>query len=335
VRTVIEHPDRMTVEMLLHTYLDRFQHLGLRFDLQRSRWHEYGNYIGALGALLIAASTIWALVRRSARDRWLGVSLAVTTLLLLALSAGEFSAWAPASVAGHLPLFSSFRIPSRYTIAFVLFGVATVGWVVQLLEREAPAANGLKVFAGIICVLAAVDVMVQNRSQLERVFSLPPLDRGFAVARGAQVLPVDAASSAYTNDSPMFHALMDGRTFFNCYESLQTRRVATPDGALVESDGKSQVLDVHFSPNRIEFSVIGGREPSRVVLNQNFAAGWRSTAGVLVPSPTDGRPSIVLEPGQTGKFAFSFVPPGLIAGLLILVVALALTVLWWGSSLPV
>jgi hypothetical protein len=67
-------------------------------------------------------------------------------------------------------------------------------------------------------------------------------------------------------------------------------------------------------PNRIEFSVIGGREPSRVRLNQNFARGWRSTAGPVTADPEAGQPSVVLAPGQTGKHSFAFVPFGLFLG---------------------
>jgi len=45
----------------------------------------------------------------------------------LILSAGEFHPFAPAVGLAHVPLISSFRIPSRYTIAFVLFGALAIG----------------------------------------------------------------------------------------------------------------------------------------------------------------------------------------------------------------
>lgn len=334
VRTVLERPDRMTGDMLLHAYLDRFQHRGLRFDLQRSAWHEYGSYIGAMGACLIVASILWALLARATPDRWLGVSLALTSVVLLALSAGEFSWWAPASIANHIPLFSNFRIPSRYTIAFVLFGVATAGWAVRALIGETTPIGRLRGFLAIVCALASADLIVQNRAQLERVFSLPALEQGLKPMAGVSVLGVDATSSPYTTDSPMFRSLMSDRAFFNCYESLQTRKVATADGPLVETDGRSKLFDVSFSPNRIQFSVAGGREPSAVSLNQNFDAGWRSTIGLVVPSPERGQPMAVLQPGQTGTFAFTFVPPGLTLGFALLVLAVGATAAAWKRHLP-
>ena len=55
------------------------------------------------------------------------MSLALTTIVLFLLSLGEFAAYAPAVLSQHLPLFSSFRIPSRYTIPFLQFAALTVG----------------------------------------------------------------------------------------------------------------------------------------------------------------------------------------------------------------
>jgi hypothetical protein len=79
-------------------------------------------------------------------------------------------------------------------------------------------------------------------------------------------------------------------------------------------DGDAKIFATRFSPNRINFSVSAGREQSRVRLNQNFAVGWRSDAGVVQPDPATGQPSVVLSAGKTGTFSFVFVPPGLFLG---------------------
>jgi hypothetical protein len=92
---------------------------------------------------------------------------------------------------------------------------------------------------------------------------------------------------------------------------------------------------VSFTPNKVQFSAIGGSEPTRVFLNQNYAEGWRSTAGPVRLDPqAGGRMYVELAPGQTGRFAFSFVPPGLWAGVAILVFAVAATVAAWQRRLP-
>ena len=127
-RNPIEKPDLATWDIVKQTYLVPTQHVGARLPMQRHGWHEYGNYIGLGSAIALMAGLLWVLVRRAPAHHWFGVSLAVTTIVLFVLSLGEFSAYAPAVLSQHLPLFSNFRIPSRYTIPFVQFAALTLAW---------------------------------------------------------------------------------------------------------------------------------------------------------------------------------------------------------------
>jgi hypothetical protein len=61
-----------------------------------------------------------------------------------------------------------------------------------------------------------------------------------------------------------------------------------------------------------------------VSLNQNYARGWRSTAGPFTLTP-DAMGGITLAPGQTGKFTFEFVPEGLWTGIAVLLAAVGLS----------
>jgi hypothetical protein len=326
-------PDRMSAEMLLHTYVDHRR--GLRFEVQRHGWHEYGNYIGGLGALLIVASIVWIFAyKKGARERWLGVSLAITSLALLALSAGEFSGLAPASLVRHLPFFSSFRVPSRYTFAFVLFGAVTIGWAVRAVTAETVLTGRVKTLAAIVCLLASLDLMARNRTKFENVFSLPPLDSTFRLLKGPTAIVTDGDSRPSRPNSPMLRALMSDRAFYNCYESLQLIRTSDPKNPLIFTDGKSKLFGTTFSPNRIEFAVAGGNEPSWILFNQNYAPGWRSTLGPVTLDPQHGKPAVALVRGQTGKFAFVFVPPGLALGTVLLALAIAGSAFVWKRVLP-
>jgi hypothetical protein len=123
----------------------------------------------------------------------------------------------------------------------------------------------------------------------------------------------------------MFRTLMSGRSFFNCYEVMRLTPTANPDQPLVFSDGKSKIFETRFSPNRVEFGVTVGNEPSRVFMNQNFSDGWRADAGPLVRDPESGKPSLVLPAGWAGRVAFTFIPPQLILGAIIGVLALAVS----------
>jgi hypothetical protein len=309
-RTVIERPDAMSAEMILRAYLDRYQDRSLTFEGQRSGWHEYGNYIGGVLAASIAAGLIIALFVPGLPERWLGGALAAAALVFLALQAGELGPWAPASLAGHVPLFSSFRIPSRYTIGFVLFGTATAAWAWRAAVTAGPLGRSAGVLLTVVAAVGVLDVATATRGQLRGVFDQPPLDRGFDIGRGPTAPPeVDATASPYGPDSPMLRALMRDTAFFNCYESLQLQRTATGDAALVETDGRSRLFDVRFTPNRVDFAVATGPEPSVVRLNQNAAQGWTSSAGPIAAAGGAGMRA-TLEPGATGAFTFRFVPPG-------------------------
>lgn len=335
VRTTIEHPDAMSAEMVARVYLDRYQNRGLKFDGQRSGWYEYGNYVGGFAVAGIAGAILLAFVGGGTRERWLGLALGVTSVLFLLLSAGEFAAWAPASLARFVPLFSSFRIPSRYTFGFVICGIATLGWAWRALLGDGALPPAGRVFAGALCLAAAADVAVQSRVQLDGVFSAPPLERPFfSAGLGSPTPPpIDTTGNAYAAGSPMLHSLVNNTNFWGCYESLQLIRTAAPDRPFLSADGAARLTDVRFTPNRVDFSLIAGRDTTAVALNQNSAPGWSSSAGPVTPLEGAGM-TVATTPGQAGRFVIRFTPPGLWPGVLLFVLALAGSVLGRHARLP-
>jgi hypothetical protein len=127
----------------------------------------------------------------------------------------------------------------------------------------------------------------------------------------------------------MYRALMDNRALFHCHEGVQVTRTAQPEAPLISATDGAEIFMGSFSPNRIEFGVAVGGTESRVVLNQNFANGWRSTAGPVVPDPISRRPSVVLPPGTVGTFQFRFAPEGLLTGLAVFLFAAAAAAAGW------
>jgi hypothetical protein len=335
LRTGMETPNRMNVRMMRRAYVDPYQHRSLRVDpLQAHRWLEYGNYIGALAGILGLASIVWAVAHPRQPEAWLGLSLAGTTVLLLAFSAGEFSRLAPASLAAHLPFFSSFRVPSRYTIAVPLLAAVTIGWVAKSMAVDISLKGGVRMFVGVVCAMAVLQLLFENRVQLAGVFRVKPLERGFQFMAGSDALIINNTTRPYGANSPMLRALANGESIYDCYEGLQLRRTADPDRALVFGEGTARVVRTAFSPNRVDFSVVNGREPSRVVMNQNYAAGWSSSVGPVMPRPGDGKPSVMLAPGQVGRFSFDFAPPGLRLGLVVFLGATLGSVALWRRRRP-
>lgn len=329
-RNAIEKPDLVTLEILEQTYLVPTQKVGGRLAMQRHGWHEYGNYIGTGSALALAAGLLWVLLRRSPAQHWFGVALALTTIVLFLLSLGEFSAYAPAVLAQQLPLFENFRIPSRYTIPFLQFAALTLAWAFQSIVTKHGLPRPARIAIAIVCVAASAHLLVVNRWNLKGVFNQPPFDTTFRPMAGPREIATDQLTNAYTEGSPMFRALVEHRAFYHCYESLQLHRSANPDQPHVFVQGTARITDVHFSPNRIAFNVFGGPEPAKLLLNYNWGPGWSSTAGPIELVGTPGKiATVTIAPGQTGRYEFSFTPPGLYAGLAIFALAVLATVAVW------
>ena len=329
-RNPTEHPDRATIDILRQTYLVPTQDVKERLPLQRHGWHEYGNYIGPGSAIALLLGLIAVFIRRAPQHHWFGIALGLTTIFIFVLSLGEFSTYAPASLARYLPLFSSFRIPSRYTIPFLQFAALTLGWVLQSMMPRY-AAGGARIAIGVLAIAASAHLIVVNQWNLKNVFTLEPFDTRLEWNGGPHQLATDGDSSPYTPDSPMLRALMSDRSFFNCYESLQLSRGAGADKPpVLDANGTGRVTDLDFTPNRLTFTVTEGLGPAEVVLNQNWGPGWTSSAGsIQAPAKTE----LARMTLPAGRYTFSFVPPGFYIGTLIFIAALIATAFLWRRRL--
>jgi hypothetical protein len=323
---VLGVPDSMTAQMVRHAYVDRNQERLAKMDGQAYGWHEYGNYIGWPAAILIIASLVWIFVRPRAPGEWMPTAFAVASIILFAVALGEFSRFSPAMLLRSVPFLSRFRIPSRFTIGFTLFAVASAGCMLRdlapnILRR--PAATWI---VAIACLAAAADIWTQNtRRYFELTFRGAPLNRGFTFL-GRPGAPIDdAAISPYLGDAPMLRALMNGRATFHCYEPLRLMQLTDPGLPLTFSEGPLFISDTTFTPNRLDVTATSGSEPSRLLVNQNFAPGWRSSLGPVTPDPRYQNLSVAAPPGAKGRYSVSFVPPGIGVGWTIFAVALGIS----------
>jgi multisubunit Na+/H+ antiporter MnhC subunit len=329
-RPEIEKPDLVTSDMLAQTYLVPTQRVGARLPMQRHGWHEYGNYIGLGSAVALVIGLVWVLIRRSPSHHWFGISLAITTIVLLLLSLGEFNGFAPSVLSQHLPLFSNFRIPSRYTIPALQFAALTLAWAFHSIVSRYGFPSWARIAVGIVCLGASAHLLIVNQFNLKGVFNQPPFDTTFRWMAGPREIATDDQTSAYIAGSPMLRALVEHRAFFYCYESLQLYRASAPERPHIFTEGTVRVSDVDFSPNRIAFNVFGGPERSKVLMNYNWGPGWTSTAGPIELIGDPGKlATVAIAPGQTGRFEFSFTPPGLYAGTAIFAIAAIASALAW------
>jgi hypothetical protein len=337
-RRSVKNSDFMSVEMIRRALSDEFQGTELHVSpgVQRYGWHEYGNYMGWFGANVALICAGWVLVFRWRHADWREVSAALGLVAVLLLTAGEFAAFAPASLMRSLPFFSSFRIPSRHILLVPLVGAMCMAFVARYFENI-PGASARRRFVEIVCVVAVCQLVLVNRESFRGVFIVPPLNAEARLLK--RTTPVIAEQEPPTSWGPrlgensnLLRSMLAGVSPLNCYEPLRLKIVAAPGLPLIRDDAAITVSDSTFSPNRVAASVVVGREPVRLVLNQNFSEGWSSNTGPVERDPESGRPSTLLPAGYSGTIAFRFVPPGLWMGLGGWLVAVALSVLAWRRS---
>jgi hypothetical protein len=228
-----------------------------------------------------------------------------------------------------VPLFSSFRIPSRYSIPFLQFAALALAWAFRSIVTRHGFAPGARIAVAVVALGASAHLLYTNQWNFRNVFTEAPFDTSFSVMEGPRQITTLADASPYTAGSPMLRALTEDRSFFTCYESLQLARGAVADRPLVFDPDGDRISDVDFSPNVMTFSVKGGPADGRVILNQNYAPGWTTDAGEIAPPPRTELGAVKIPGGTSGRYAFTFRPPGLVTGLLIFNVALIATLLMW------
>jgi hypothetical protein len=308
-------PDVMTAAMVWHAYVDPSQNRRTHFPDQVYPWQEYGNYIGVPAALLIAAALLWVFFStRQSTIRWLGISLAVAAALFFAFSLGEFSPFAPASLARVVPFLSKYRLPSRFTIGFVLFATTLVGWALRELSFDNISSRRGRFIVAALCLIGSGDLIWRNGSHFSGIFDQRPLDSGFRLLRRPPAPITDTTIDPYQQDAPMLRAMMANRSTFNCYEPLKLVQVANAYQPLVFGDAGVRVMDSVFTPNQIDVDIAGGPAPSRLFVNQSYAPGWRSTLGGVTTEPLYRNLAVTVPDGAVGRFSVTFSPQGLITG---------------------
>jgi hypothetical protein len=334
----VKEPDFMSVRMLLVSFWDPAQHSitgKVTPGVQWYGWQEYGNYLGRAGATLALLSAGWILVFRW-RAHWREVSTALLLVMAVLLTAGEFAAYAPARWLRTWPFISNFRIPSRYTIAVALTGTICVAFAAHAFEGLRRAAKW-RWLVGPLCLIGVCEIVLVNRAHFQDVFVLSADTQSRLFLRAA---PTVAAQQLVTPGGPRVHrtfmvdSMMAGLSTLDCYEPLQGRWAAQPGPVEIRGEGGVTITDQTFSPNRVAARAVVGPEPARVILNQNFAAGWTSNVG-RVRAPPGRQPSVILPAGYSGRVVFSFIPPGLWIGLAIFAAACGLSVMVWrADALP-
>jgi hypothetical protein len=335
IRYFVPAPDQVTSDILRHIFTDAYQYPRLRFRDQLYGWHEYGNYLGPLGPLLIVASFVWILIVRPRGDpNRIGVSLAITSVILFAVMLGEVGTYAPYALLRRLPLFSQFRLPSRYTLVFTLFAVAMVGDVFGVVTPERSGAPRLRGFVSVILILAACCLAYWSRQHFAGAFPLSPLTSSFRLLARPGAPTINLEADGFTGDSPMLRAMMErNQAVLRCNEPLQLPGSVQSDKPIVFAEGTARISEIVFRPNRIRFGLLS-RDADRVFVNQRYVNGWRSSLGPLTIDAATKLAFVRVPPGAATRVELSFVPPGLFSGLILLLTGLLVSFAIWRRTLP-
>lgn len=232
-------------------------------------FHEYGAYIGILGAALVICGGVFY-TRRS--FLWI---VGLLVFLLLGMGTipvlGRFSPWV---LLHQLPVYSSMQVPSRFFIVCVFFASLLASYGVDyVLTRPIK-----KSVAKTIVVLILLTLTVNNWLVITSFFRL-----------ASTSIPHVAPSGEFRqfwddSDHNMMLAASGNRGSINCYEPvhLPTHAVAFNSkgyrGEVYFQGPQGHVRTVQWSPNELIYDIETDR-PSKLIINQNYDGNWKIVGG--------------------------------------------------------
>lgn len=264
---------------------------------------EYAAYVGILVVVLYVLSL--SLFRQQR-------PLILASLFMLLLSFGNFSAYSPWNILHHLPLYSSYKLPTRSFIVFVFSVALLVG---LFLQKSGKAGDrrvnfilwGMVLFIGADLFLLSHSIfseaakaakgslvranfeIVQVKGELYRLSPAQTTGLGRSVASihqpFSQIRIPDLERFVHGGWSDQYLPLLQNQGVIDAYAPIQfghyARAVSDADYRgehYLSGAGTLTLLD--WSPNKLVFHV-ALPEVGRLVINQNFSSGWRTSYGVV------------------------------------------------------
>jgi hypothetical protein len=311
--TPLNDSESVTPAIALAMFAGRDQSSGAHSGI-KERWQDYGAYVGIIALALFLAGA-WLLRKRE-------LPLIIAGLGALAIGAGGIAPYAPWTLLHKLPLFSSTHIPSRYLILFV-FAVAVIGARgFDTLERAWKKRRIAQWIPLVIALLAIVDLFLVSRVPLTMAFpNGPPLiarQEQFTQEFEVQILKAGAYS-------PMYYYLLANTGMVNGYDPIMLVTSVKWTGhpryrGEVYLDSPGNATYEYWSPNKLAVRVSTNTQ-NRLVLNQNYGAGWKVSGGKKAES-YNGLLSTTVGP-EDSVVTFRYLPASMLAGVLVTALAIA------------
>jgi hypothetical protein len=266
--------EKTTLKGLYEVLLGREQRfLGLSFEGQSWHWHEYGAYVGfiPLIAFIFSIPFLW-------RKQW---PLIITGLLALFSSMGNIVPWAPWNLLRELPLIHSTHVPSRYIIMFIFAFAFLVGQGYDRLDAAQKKHPVRRLVLAAIAVFVIVDlILIGHKAFSDKMFDVVPPE---VTHNPVFHQMVDQDPRKYGDYSNMYLNLLANNGTLNANDNLPFAGHAREpsDRAYrgeVYVEGNGIAAYSLWSPNRLAVAVTAA-SLSRVVVNQNYYTGWKTTDG--------------------------------------------------------
>jgi hypothetical protein len=227
---------------------------------------------------------------------------------------GGLSLWAALGYSGstpftwlrELPVFATFRYPERFLFFACLFAAELSAIAAALL---------LRVRSGILRVLFALGLFV-----LFGLSYAALIENHRGAVAGMQLSRLERAGSgefrqARGNRWLAAHWGPQNRGSLSCWEAYPVPQSEQLRGDLTSEEylpdaGAGSVERIGWSPNRLDLRADLQR-PARLIVNQNWHPGWRSSVGSVVSH--DGLLAVDL-PAQSSELRLRFLPRSAIGG---------------------
>jgi hypothetical protein len=272
----IYDPSYTSLAMFVQMFFSRNQ--DLHRSLAGANWGywEYGAYLG----FPFAALAMIGMVKNPRRSApW-----AITALVMLAISAGDFAANAPWQWFHVLPVFDSLRVPSRWIIPFIASLAPIVGYG---LERLGGGVLWREVIAALLVIAGLTDAWRVVSSDLGYI----PVGPAIELQRANEFQQVWDPYQRH-----MFRLARAGFGALNCENEIVTWAPGTATGSNQSIYRGEQYLTergaIHlilWTPNLIEYEV-DAPSATTIIVNQNYDAGWKVIEGHGRIAKTGGPP---------------------------------------------
>lgn len=281
---------------------------------QGGGWHEYGAYIGPV---ILVLALIGFIAKRKNR---IAQALVISSVLAIYVS----------SLGPYLkPIFDQLSFIPRSNISrVILLAVIPISLLAGFgLDSVEKKSRILKIAALLLLTLASIDIMSLGYPLASQAFVLPHVTRAITPAPNPIAYNPFHYKIRYNevDYTRAYDATLAG------YGNMTYCSVLGPPPAVTiitdernqnvlsfDNDPSATVTITHWSPNKVTART-QTTQKTNILLNANYAKGWFVNG--IPAKEIANRVAGALEPGDT-TVTFSYVPPGMYAGLSITLITL-------------